>query len=240
MQSMARYGVTVGHMSVLVVGGGIGGLTAALALHARGIAVDRARAGREHPRARRRHQHAAARDPRARDLGLLAALDARRDADRTSSSTSTASASRSGASRAAWTPGTPCRNSRSTAACSRASSTRAVLERLGPERSAPAPPHRHRAGRRGRHGRVSPTATAGRVAMRAATCWSAPTASTRSSARRCSPARVRRAGTAACSGAAPADWPRLPRRPLDDRSRAGWRQARRLPHRARRDPGRRR
>ena len=49
-------------MKAIIVGGGIGGLATALMLHARGIECDGLRAGGRDPRARRRHQHAAARD----------------------------------------------------------------------------------------------------------------------------------------------------------------------------------
>ena len=63
-------------MKVIIVGGGVGGLDhgadAACARHRlRGL-----RAGRRHPRARRRHQHAAACDQGAAELGLLERLDA--------------------------------------------------------------------------------------------------------------------------------------------------------------------
>jgi 2-polyprenyl-6-methoxyphenol hydroxylase-like FAD-dependent oxidoreductase len=50
---------------------------------------------------------------------------------------------------------------------------------------------------------ISSTATAPTGRPRAATCWSVPTASIRASARSSIPMRARRAGTASCCGAAP-------------------------------------
>ena len=51
-------------MKAIIVGGGIGGLTTALMLRARGIDCELFEQADTHPRARRRHQHAAACDPR--------------------------------------------------------------------------------------------------------------------------------------------------------------------------------
>ncbi len=47
-------------MKAIIVGGGVGGLTTALMLHARGIDCEVFEQADTHPRARRRHQHAAA------------------------------------------------------------------------------------------------------------------------------------------------------------------------------------
>ena len=63
-------------MKAIIVGGGIGGLTTALMLHARGIDCEIYEQSGRDSRARRRHQHAAARDQGAGELGLLARLDA--------------------------------------------------------------------------------------------------------------------------------------------------------------------
>ncbi len=53
-------------MKAIIVGGGIGGLTTALMLRARGIDCELFEQADTHPRTRRRHQHAAACDPRTR------------------------------------------------------------------------------------------------------------------------------------------------------------------------------
>ena len=125
-------------MSVLVVGGGIGGLTTALALHELGIrdvtVLEASREIRELGVGINTLPHAI----RAlRDLGLLDALDA--VALRTAE---LFYLNRQGqqicTSPAAWTRGTTSRSSRSTAGCSRGSSRTPCASASAPMRSAPA------------------------------------------------------------------------------------------------------
>jgi hypothetical protein len=110
-------------MKVIIVGGGIGGLTSALMLHARGIdceVYEQSDAIRELGVGINTLPHAI---KELSELGLLDRLDA--VGIRTYElSTPTASGRRSGASCAAPMPATRCRNSPSIAAGCRRSSTR--------------------------------------------------------------------------------------------------------------------
>ena len=168
---------------VVIAGGGIGGLAAALGLHrarASSCRVLRGRAGA--PPARRRHQPAAARGARAgRARPARPVADGGVETGELVYVNRTASGS--GASRAVSPPATTGRSTRSTAAALQ------LLLLRGRARAARAPTPsstgqrcRVRASgatRRGRRGR--PAAAVERTVERA-TCWSAPTASTPPSA----------------------------------------------------------
>ena len=113
-------------MHILVVGGGIGGLTTALSLHAVGL---RERPGRGvcagDPAARCRDQPAPPCRPRARPSSASAQSWQLLASRRRTCPTTTPTVRRSGRSRAVWRPATGGRSTRSTAApCSSCSSTR--------------------------------------------------------------------------------------------------------------------
>ncbi len=106
-------------MKAIIVGGGIGGLTTALMLRARGIdceLFEQSDTIRELGVGINTLPHAIR---ELAGLGLLQKLDETPSAP-TSFITSTATARKSGANPAASTPATTCRNSRSTAAGCRA------------------------------------------------------------------------------------------------------------------------
>src|SRR5262245_56155771 len=124
-------------MKVIIVGGGIGGLTTALMLHARGIdceLYEQSDAIRELGVGINTLPHAI---KELSELGLLDRLDAV-GIQTTSCSTPTASARRSGASCGAPTPATRCRNSPSIAAGCRRSSTRRCARGSASRASTPA------------------------------------------------------------------------------------------------------
>ena len=191
-------------MKVIIIGGGIGGLTAALMLHARGIdceIFEQSDAIRELGVGINTLPHAI---KELADLGLLDA--ARRGRDPHLRAVLHQPLRPGDLARAARhsTPASKFRNSRSIAAGCRTSSTRRCARGSAKSRiHTGSSPRRLHSGRGRRHRLfLRPRRLASRT-PRAATSWSAPTASIRWCAKRSTPMKGRRAGTARCCGAAP-------------------------------------
>ena len=221
-------------MDVIIAGGGIGGLAAALALHRIGITRGFT-SGRRDPPARRRHQPAAPRGAGARpSSGCSTRWSRRGRATARADLLQQARPARSGASRAGAPPATPGRSSRSTAASCRWHPARAVRERLGADADPARPsPGRFEHGRRAaRSARFAGAPTASRCAeeaRRAGRRRRHPLRRPRAALPRGGPAD---AGTAACCGAAATERAAVPGRPHDDHGRPPGPEVRRLPDRA--------
>ena len=174
-------------MRVLVAGGGIGGLATALSLHEAGIEVEVVESARAASRPTARAS-TSSRTPSASSPSSASARSSRPPGSRRrSSSTTTASAAASTASRAGSPPATAGRSSRSTAASCRCCCCAPSTSASGRTRHVRAGLRALRAACRRRRAPGARPRDGARCARSRPTCSSAPTGSTRRSARSCIP-----------------------------------------------------